>query len=330
MSEQFNYKSVLSGHMKRFVEMKEAAGYNLLRTKWILKEFDDYAVSVNLDMPHITKELIGGWRKTRTNDCERTIYAKYSVWNQLSSYMNRCGAQCFMPKLPKQPKSDFTPYIFTTGQMHSLFMEIDNTRMTSAHMNVGLFSLPALFRLLYSTGVRVSEALSIKNEDVKLSEHCILVKKTKNKVERLVPVCDSLVAVLQQYESYRNRMPISNVSAPSGLYFIKPDGTGLGEQNVLSWFKRTYQKCGIPYMGNHHGPRVHDVRHTHSCHALEQMAQAKMDIYAALPILSCELGHKSLAASEQYVRLTKALYPEISGQCAELGTFVFPKIDPGG
>ncbi|MFA7492880.1 MAG: hypothetical protein WCZ43_05120 [Proteiniphilum sp.] len=55
-----------------------------------------------------------------------------------------------------------------------------------------------------------------------------------------------------------------------------------------------------------------------------------MDIYAALPILSCELGHKSLAASEQYVRLTKALYPEISGQCAELGTFVFPKIDPGG
>lgn len=162
MSEQFKYRSILAEHMKRYVELKESAGYNMLRTKWILKEFDDFAASVRLNEQRITKELIDAWRMTRTNDCERTVYAKYSVWNQLSAYMNRCGAQCFVPQMPKQPKSDFTPYIFTTEQIGSLFSEIDKTRMADAHMNAGLFSLPALFRVLYSTGMRVSEALSIK------------------------------------------------------------------------------------------------------------------------------------------------------------------------
>lgn len=330
MSEQFKYRSILAEHMKRYVELKESAGYNMLRTKWILKEFDDFAASVRLNEQRITKELIDAWRMTRTNDCERTVYAKYSVWNQLSAYMNRCGAQCFVPQMPKQPKSDFTPYIFTTEQIGSLFSEIDKTRMADAHMNAGLFSLPALFRVLYSTGMRVSEALSIKNEDVRLSERRILIKKVKNKMERSVPVCESLEAVLRQYETYRNKMPLSNVSASSGLYFIKPDGTSLRDQNVLNWFKKTYQRCGIPYVGNHHGPRVHDLRHTHSCHALEQMVRSGMDIYAALPVLSCELGHKSVSSTEQYVRLTKAMYPEISGQCSELSAFVFPKMTPGG
>ena len=85
MSEMFNYRSVLAPYMRSLIEVKASAGISALRMKWILKEFDDFAVSVNLTDPHVTSEFISMWRKTRDADCDRTIYAKYSAWRQLTT-----------------------------------------------------------------------------------------------------------------------------------------------------------------------------------------------------------------------------------------------------
>ena len=41
------------------------------------------------------------------------------------------------------------------------------------------------------------------------------------------------------------------------------------------------------------------------------MIDAGMDMYTSLPILSTYLGHKSIYATEHYVRLTMSLYPYI-------------------
>ena len=63
MSEMFNYRSVLAPYMRSLIEVKASAGISALRMKWILKEFDDFAVSVNLTDPHVTSEFISMWRK---------------------------------------------------------------------------------------------------------------------------------------------------------------------------------------------------------------------------------------------------------------------------
>ena len=41
------------------------------------------------------------------------------------------------------------------------------------------------------------------------------------------------------------------------------------------------------------------------------MVDAGLDMYVALPILSAYLGHKSIAATEKYVRLTMSIFPYI-------------------
>jgi hypothetical protein len=48
-------------------------------------------------------------------------------------------------------------------------------------------------------------------------------------------------------------------------------------------------------------------------------------VYAALPLLSACIGHKSLKATEGYVRLTREYYPELLKQCASLNDFVYPR-----
>ena len=242
--------------------------------------------------------------------------------------MSRQGCHCFIPRLPdaKRSKCNFTPYIFTHNQIDEILQSSDGLRMYDRHMSNALFCVPAALRLIYSTGLRVSEALSIKNADVKLEKGYIHIRKTKNGSERIVPINESLHGVLQQYISYRDRMPISSASSLNSFFFIKSDGTYCNAQSVYWCFRKLLADCGISYVGNHHGPRVHDLRHTFAVHAMVQMAHNSQDLYSSLPVISACLGHKSLFATEQYVRLTGEMYPELINQCSSINAFVYPKI----
>jgi site-specific recombinase XerD len=328
MSKHFEYKSVLASYIKGFIHMKEASGCNFLRGKWILFEIDCFFQENNTSEPVITRELVRKWRITRVNDSPATIYSKYSIISQLARYMSRQGRECFIPRLPRygSSKCNFIPYIFTHKQIDQLFCRSNLLRMYDRHMSNTMFSVPAVLRLIYSTGLRISEALSIKNADIKFDRSHILIRKTKNGCERIVPINDGLREVLLQYANYRDKMPISHVSSPNSFFFIKSDGSYCNAQSIYKWFRRLLAECSIPYVGNHHGPRVHDLRHTFAVHAFVQMAHNGMDLYSSLPIISACLGHKSLSATEQYVRLTSEMYPELVGQCSPINAFVYPNI----
>lgn len=328
MNKHFEYKSVLALYINSFILNKEASGCNFLRGKWILSEIDRFFQENNILEPVITRELVQKWRKTRINDSPATIYSKYSIISQLARYMSRQGHECFIPRLPGfgGAKWNFTPYIFTHKQMDQLFSRSDRLRIYDCHMNNTMLSVPAVLRLLYSTGLRVSEALSIRNADIKFEKRYILIRKTKNGSERIAPISDGLYEVLKQYVIYRDRMPVKHVSSPNSFFFIKSDGQYCNAQSVYKWFRLLLAECNIPYVGNHHGPRVHDLRHTFAVHALVQMAHNGQDLYSSLPIISACLGHKSLLATEQYVRLTTEMYPELVSQCSPINAFVYPKI----
>jgi integrase len=80
-------------------------------------------------------------------------------------------------------------------------------------------------------------------------------------------------------------------------------------------------------MGNHHGPRVHDLRHTFAVTSLAQMAESGIDLYCTLPILSAYLGHQSLSATDSYVRLTAGMYPGLLKDIDMVCLNVFPDIN---
>jgi site-specific recombinase XerD len=218
----------------------------------------------------------------------------------------------------------FVPYVFTHEQMERIFRECDMLTLQSANMTSAHFAIPALIRFLYSTGVRISEALSIKNMDIDYSRHWIIIRKTKNKMQRMVPVNSSLEAVMKQYESYRNRMPIEGLMNKDSFFFVSAIGKPLAAKTAYRWFKKVLRQCGIPHIGKNQGPRVHDIRHTTAIHSLEKMVKSGVDIYCALPILSTFLGHKSITGTEKYVRMVQEIYPDIIGMQNPVTSFVFP------
>ena len=260
MSEQFVYKSVFAPYFNSFLDMKRALGFGLLRYKWKFLEFDNFFINAGATEPHITREHIAAWRNTCVNDKKKTLYDKVCIMNQFCRYLCHLGYECYIPQPPRQ-LSDFTPYIFSHEQMENIFKVCDGLILHGNNMDCILFALPALLRMLYSTGLRINEALSIKNEDISFDNHWIILKKTKNRTQRLVPINPSLFNVLKQYQEYRDKIPVKGLSAPESHFFISTIGDPLRSGPVYKWFKRILYICEIPHIGNGSGPRVHDLRY---------------------------------------------------------------------
>lgn len=70
-------------------------------------------------------------------------------------------------------------------------------------MDTALIILPALIRLLYATGLRINEALSLTEKDVNTTDHYLIVRDSKNGKERMIPISPSLSAVLKEYYQHK-------------------------------------------------------------------------------------------------------------------------------
>jgi integrase len=328
MKDKFNYCSVYAPYFKQFIAMKQSLGYVSLRTEWVFLEFDKFFFDRNVTVLGITKEQVNQWRTTRINDAPATIYTKYSILSQFCRFMCKVGYDSFIPRMPTNTaQNSFTPYIFSRQEMAAIFCECDNLRLHDRHMSTIQFIIPAIIRLLYGTGLRISEALSLRNRDVDLEKRSIHIRKSKNGENRLAPLSDTLAEVMKQYLHYRNQMPVSYICDDNGFFFVSPNGSYCRPGSVYKWFRKVLSKSEIPFHGDHRGPRVHDLRHTFAVHSLVKMAKSGMDIYYSLPLLSTFLGHKSIGASELYVRLTAEMYLEILTEQKGIGTCIFPKSD---
>ena len=81
------------------------------------------------------------------------------------------------------------------------------------------------------------------------------------------------------------------------------------------------------HAGRGYGPRIHDIRHTHCCHVLQKASGTGMDLTNMLPALSIYMGHESITATSQYLKMTAEVYPEILDAVEALCAQVIPEVD---
>lgn len=318
-----NYKSIYGLHIKQFIDMKVKMGCRYRTFSSIFNQVDYVADQAGETSSGITKEFTRKWSERLPNEGEFYRYRRVRLLAQFSSYLCDLGIKSYIPKLPPYPKTTFVPYIYSQREIGLLFKICDELRLQRTTMKSCLICFPALIRLLYSTGLRISEALALKNEDVNLEENYLLIRDNKNGKERIIPVSASLANVLREYVSYRDRYPFRKIR--TGFFFVKLNGSKCDCSCIHARFKECLEKAGIPYIGRGQGPRVHDLRHTFAVTSLAGMAETGIDLYASLPILSNYLGHQSISSTNYYVRLTSNMYPGLLKDIDAVCFDVFPK-----
>lgn len=312
MSDYLNYKSVMAPYIKSFVESKTRKGIKGEDIKWVLYGLDGYLAGENYRTCYIDRIAYNGWyHATCGNKQVSTVYQKVSIMRRFLVYLSNMGLECYVPRLPRKHKSNYVPYIFTEKEVNRLLTAADHLREKEHHAKSLMMVIPVLLRTLYSTAIRISEAINLLNKDIDFERHVIVLHDTKNGRQRLAPLNESLEKALMQYIRYRNMLPVEGIMAPENRLFVNGLGHKLAKTSIGRYFRRLLQEANIPYKGHEEGPSLHNLRHTACVHSLVYMHGQGRDIYCCLPILSTFMGHVKVLDTEYYLRLTQNMYPEI-------------------
>lgn len=318
-----NLSSVLAPQMIEFIRLRNTQGKQSFGLITIFKELDCILNYKEVDEPTITESLYYEWLQDISGCHPRTFYSKCVAFRLFCQYLCHIGFKSFVPSIPKRPKSDYTPRIFSVKEIQKIFTIVDTLELKISHRNNCLICLPSIFRFLYYCGARVGEVMAITNEDVDFEKGVVILRETKNRQHRLIPMNQAMKVVLSQYVWYRNKMDIKDIANPEKPFFINHEGKRITASSIYNRFREILSNCGIHHIGHGRGPRVHDLRHTFAVHSLHHMVETGMDVYTALPILSVLLGHSDIYATQNYVRLTLDFHPDLlSKEYASLANII--------
>ena len=302
-----------------FITFKRAQGYKYYSEAKVLSRFCRFAEKYPLETPALTKELVTDWTSPREGEAKKSRMHRICCVNQFGKYLEQMGYEIYdAPSQSHWNTGSFTPYIFTHEEIEKLFRAADSIRPITQSRDLHK-SLPVLFRLLYSCGLRVSEVVSLRCGDVDLEHGILTVREPKNGRDRLIPISQSLLALCADYRNH-----VIHWLRDDDFFFIAPDRTILSPNTVYGRFRRVLWEAGIHYGGKGNGPRLHDLRHTFAVHTLQRWVQSGEDLTAMLPVLSVFMGHKSFSATSRYLRLTAEVYPDVVRQVEQTCAYAIP------
>lgn len=306
----------LSGLVADLVGLRHAGGYRFNVQERVLAQFVDHCRREGYPDGSITKEAVQGFlygRHLRSSTLRRNELAL----RQLAEYGQAVGWAAYVPatttpvRVAHQP-----PYVFTDDEVRRLFAAIDSQPMSS-YSNKALVD-PVLFRLLYGTGMRVSEALKLTLADVGTPSRAVKIRDSKNGQSRTVPITDRLSATLEAYLVAAHPAP----ELSDHVFYTKAPGRPLDQSTVYLRFRGYLADAGIPHFAG--GPHPHSLRHGFAVANLRRWAASGADLATVLPYLACYMGHTDLRGTQYYLRLTADAYPEVVAKAQIRFGYVIP------
>lgn len=318
------FESAYGGFISQYIAFKRSLGYKYTHAEFRFRVFDRFAVNEKCEQIGLTKDLFEKWMEPIPNEKESNRYRRVNELINFSRYLNDLGIVSYCPRNIPHIKTGFSPYIFTHEEIARFFTACDENLNWERYPTEFVYTTPALFRLLYGTGLRISEALHLETEDVHLDDGYLLLRNTKNNTERMVPFSTAVEVALRQYSDYKEKI----FGLKTKYFFANAGDNCWSKGTAYEQFRRILVLAQIPHTEK--GPRLHDFRHTFAVHTLAEMSSQGLDLYYSLPILSKYLGHASLEATDHYVRLTAEMYPELLQQANQLCAYVFPEVSQDG
>ena len=173
-----------------------------------------------------------------------------------------------------------------------------------------------LFGLIASTGMRISEALSLHNEDVDLKYGMLTIHQTKFGKSRQVPMHLSTVEALRRYRWMRD---LAGESAQDAAAFFvgtrgRRRGLPLSTHQVERVFAGLREQLGWHNRGTHHAPRIHDLRHTFVVRRIVLWQTQGVDVDQAMLSLSTYVGHAMVTNTYWYLSAVPELMALAAGR----------------
>ena len=198
----------------------------------------------------------------------------------------------------------YRPFIFTELQIRQLLKQAASLPPSES---LRPWTYCTLFSLLAVTGLRISEALALRFDDI--TADGLVIRETKFHKSRLVPLHPSAQAGLGRYLERRRQL-----GGGGDHVFISMRRRGLCYSAVLETFRALVREIGLQPDSGRSGPRprIHDFRHSWTVRSLENCPPGYDYVRQHVLAVSTYLGHVKLAGTFVYLHTTPQLLSDIA------------------
>lgn len=272
----------------------------------LLRYFDRFLHQQGFPGPWPTRHVVERYRASTPHLHPGTRANRFSLVRQFCRYLRQFEPQCYVPEplLDRQRRPLRIPHLYTEKEIQAL---LQAARQLPPTGSLRPQTYTTLFGLLYTTGLRCSEAFRLNLSQVDLQQNLLFIQRGKFGKSRWVPVSPSTSAMLERYLKERRRL---FPATPESPFFLTLTGRRLYHTNVDRAFRQVLKRCGLRGGKGCPGPRLHDLRHAFACTRLLNWYRQGREVNALLPALSTYLGHVKVTSTQIYLRATAELLEE--------------------
>lgn len=306
--------------ISKYVTHRRMQGYHFISSEHILHQFDSYVTKIGWSPCYLSRELVEDYIAPRPGEKRATQGGRVSMMRCFGKYLVDSGVDAYVlpaDVLPIQ-KYGFEPYIFSVREVGSLLAASESLGYCSRSPRRHLV-MPMLLKLIYSCGLRISEARKLLVSDVDLGLGILLIRATKFNKDRYVPMTRSVQEYCKHYAAR-----VHSFSMDNSPFLPSPRRDFYSSSAIRHAFKQCLMLAGIPHTDT--GPTVHCLRHAFAVHRLMKWSAEKEDITALLPYLAAYLGHENLQGTQRYLRMTAEMYPDLLERMQATSSWIIPKV----
>jgi integrase/recombinase XerD len=240
---------MLSDTVNTYLSVRRAVGFKLKTIEKYLASYASFAAARG-DLRVVSKTALE-WAALGASKTQRA-----NRLNVLIRFARFARAEDSGHEIP--PESGFcgywprrSPYLFTDDEVRRLIFHAGRLGPPGA---LRPYTYSTLFGLLASTGLRISEALSLHLHDV--TSEGLVIRETKFRKSRLVWLHETAAVALQHYLLRRRKCASGDESI-----FISRRGGKLGYAIAADTFQEVLKAAGIQRQPDGPKPRLHDLRH---------------------------------------------------------------------
>jgi integrase len=281
--------------VEEYLAYRRGLGFALDSPAWLLRDFARYADRVGHEGP-LSSELAVGWAlRSRSSDPAQAA-RRLSTVRQFARYRALLDPATEVPpagllgRVPRRRQ----PHIYSDGELAALLQQAG---LLLPRRGLRPRTYVAFFSLLAASGLRLSEACRLEDDDVDLDEGVLTVREGKFRKARLVPLHPTTVEALARYAACRDAFEL----AEPGRFFRTERSPALTPAAVEKTFSRIRQRLGWSAQGRARRPRIHDLRHSFAVRRLLCWYAEGAELEHKLLALSTYLGHAHVTDTYWYL-----------------------------
>lgn len=289
------YTSFMKDTIYEYIKNKKASNcWNESYEKY-LRTFENYCSNNYPGHKKLNQDMVDSWCAKRNTENNKSCSSRICVVISFLKYTNaRNITNLNIPTQPKVEKRKYIPHFFTQEELLNFFYACDHIELKKNNLvskNQQL-TVPVFFRLLYSTGMRPTEARLLKVEDVNLDEGIINIKKSKGYNQHYVVLNDLIKEHLVQYDKQINKL------YKNRTYFFPTRNNGYHKRQ---WVSVNFKNNWELYNNSHAIP--YDLRHNYAIMNINSWINKGIEFHEKLYYLSKSMGHSSIEATKYYYSL---------------------------